>query len=281
VDVADFDTVFYPGGHGPLWDLARDENSIALIEQTIAAGKPVALVCHAPGVLRDVRASGGQPLVFGKRVTGFKNSEEAAQIMNSRLSYANQRLAEQSAELEELFSIVAHDLKRPVMALDCSLKLLRAEAEAVLSDDARRFLATSRGEGAKWGLDEQHPVALHFRRELDRCIANMKVLKKRGLRILPGGDYGFAWNPIGTNARDLEHFVTLLGFSPLEAITAATKLGGALMQRGDELGQVRAGYLADQLLVDGNPLENINLVADPDKNFLVIMKDGRIYKDTR
>jgi putative intracellular protease/amidase len=74
----EFDAVFYPGGHGPLWDLAEDPGSVALIEAMLAAGKPVAAVCHAPGVLRDVKSAAGQPLVRGKSVTGFSNTEEAA-----------------------------------------------------------------------------------------------------------------------------------------------------------------------------------------------------------
>jgi len=78
VSQADFDTVFYPGGHGPLWDLAEDASSIALIEAFLAADKPVALVCHAPGVLRHVKNPDGTPLVQGKQVTGFTNSEEEA-----------------------------------------------------------------------------------------------------------------------------------------------------------------------------------------------------------
>jgi putative intracellular protease/amidase len=78
VSQEDFDAVFYPGGHGPLWDLAEDADSIALIESFIAANKPVALVCHAPGVLRHVKAQDGSPLVKGKQLTGFTNSEEAA-----------------------------------------------------------------------------------------------------------------------------------------------------------------------------------------------------------
>lgn len=78
VSVADFDTVFYPGGHGPLWDLAEDGTSIDLIENFLSAGKPVALVCHAPGVLRHVKTPAGRPLVEGKKVTGFANSEEEA-----------------------------------------------------------------------------------------------------------------------------------------------------------------------------------------------------------
>ncbi len=72
----DFDAVFYPGGHGPLWDLAKDQNSISLIEQTLQADKPVALVCHAPGVLRDVKDAEGRSIVEGKTVTGFSNTEE-------------------------------------------------------------------------------------------------------------------------------------------------------------------------------------------------------------
>lgn len=78
VSAQDFDAVFYPGGHGPLWDLAEDASSIALIEATLAAGKPVATVCHAPGVLRHPRGADGQSVVFGKSVTGFTNTEEAA-----------------------------------------------------------------------------------------------------------------------------------------------------------------------------------------------------------
>ena len=78
VSATDFDAVFYPGGHGPLWDLAEDKASIALIEAMLAAGKPIAAVCHAPGVLRHTRNAEGSPLVQGKAVTGFTNSEEAA-----------------------------------------------------------------------------------------------------------------------------------------------------------------------------------------------------------
>lgn len=78
VKAEDFDALFYPGGHGPLWDLAEDPRSIALIERFQALDKPVAAVCHAPGVLRHTKGADGKPLVNGKSVTGFSNSEEAA-----------------------------------------------------------------------------------------------------------------------------------------------------------------------------------------------------------
>ncbi len=73
----DFDTVFYPGGHGPMWDLAEDPHSVKLIESFVAAGKPVALVCHAPGALRHVKTPKGKPFVEGRTVTGFTDGEEA------------------------------------------------------------------------------------------------------------------------------------------------------------------------------------------------------------
>lgn len=76
IEAADFDAVFYPGGHGPLWDLAEDQDSITLIETFLRSGKPVALVCHAPGVLRHARNEDGTALVSGRKVTGFTNSEE-------------------------------------------------------------------------------------------------------------------------------------------------------------------------------------------------------------
>ena len=83
IKAEDFDAVFYPGGHGPLWDLAENPKSIALIESTFAAGKPLALVCHAPGVLRHTKAPNGEPLVKGKSVAGFTNTEEeAVQLTN-------------------------------------------------------------------------------------------------------------------------------------------------------------------------------------------------------
>jgi imidazolonepropionase-like amidohydrolase len=102
-------------------------------------------------------------------------------------------------------------------------------------------------------------------------------MRKRGIRILPGGDYGFAWIKHGTNAKDLEYFVKYLGFSPMEALIAATQYGGEIMMRGRELGQVKEGYLADLLLVDGDPLANIAVLQDPAR-LLGVMKDGAFVK---
>ena len=102
-------------------------------------------------------------------------------------------------------------------------------------------------------------------------------LRARGVKLLPGGDYGFPFNPNGRNARDLELFVQHLGYTPSEALSAATKLGGEIMGMGQELGQIKAGYLADLLLVRGDPTRDIGILQSKD-NLLAIMKDGRFHK---
>lgn len=135
---------------------------------------------------------------------------------------------------------------------------------------------TGQGEGKAYGIDYDHPVALFFRLEGEKGVANMKELHRRGVRVLPGGDYGFAWNPIGTNARDMEHFVKLLDFTPLEAITSATKYGGQLM--GFDVGLVKEGMLADLLLVDGDPSRDVSILQDKDR-LVGIMKDGSFWKE--
>jgi imidazolonepropionase-like amidohydrolase len=111
------------------------------------------------------------------------------------------------------------------------------------------------------------------RLELEKVL--VPKLKARGVRILPGGDYGFPFNPHGRNARDLEHFVTYYGFTPAEALSAATMLGGQLM--GQQVGQVKPGYLADLLLVDGDPTQDVRILQDVN-NIKMIMLGGQMHK---
>jgi imidazolonepropionase-like amidohydrolase len=113
--------------------------------------------------------------------------------------------------------------------------------------------------------------------EWDAALESLKAMHRRGVRILPGGDYGFAFTPHCQNARDLEFFVKYLGFTPAEAIRSATVYGGQIMMRGHELGTVQDGYLADLLLVDGDPLANLAILRDP-KRILAVMKDGEFAK---
>ena len=109
VDQKDFDTVFYPGGHGPMWDLAEDANSIRLIESFIAAGKTIALVCHAPGVLRHVKNADGTPFVQGRYVTGFTNTEEEGVGLTKVVPFlVEDELISQGAVFSKVKDLVVH-----------------------------------------------------------------------------------------------------------------------------------------------------------------------------
>jgi len=115
-------------------------------------------------------------------------------------------------------------------------------------------------------------------REIEIFSDCMTDLHKRGVRVLPGGDYGaFITSPMGENAKDLEFFVELFGFSPMEVIVAATRHGADLMQLGGETGQIKQGYLADMILLDGDPLADIRIFQDQAR-ILAVMKDGTFAK---
>ena len=107
----------------------------------------------------------------------------------------------------------------------------------------------------------------------------MAKMHKQGIRVLPFGDYGFAWLPIGTDARDLEHMVALFGMKPWEALRAATAYGGEAWagNSGTLIGQIKPNYLADLIIIDGNPLENISLLQDQN-HILGVMKNGEFYR---
>ncbi|MBL8359527.1 MAG: amidohydrolase family protein [Rubrivivax sp.] len=132
-------------------------------------------------------------------------------------------------------------------------------------------------EAEPYGITHAQAVAMGYQEEWDAACQTLSRMHKRGIRVLPGGDYGFAFTPHCQNARDLEFFVRHLGMTPMEAIRSATRHGGALMMRGHELGLVREGYLADLLLVDGDPLANLSILRDP-RRILAVMKDGRFAK---
>ena len=118
---------------------------------------------------------------------------------------------------------------------------------------------------------------LGFREELSGASAGLEELRKRGVPILGGGDYGFGLTPHGNNARDLDHLIKYCEFSPMEAILSMTKNGGAAMDMPDELGQIQDGFLADLMLLDGNPLDDTNILLDRDR-ILAVMKDGHFHK---
>jgi imidazolonepropionase-like amidohydrolase len=127
----------------------------------------------------------------------------------------------------------------------------------------------------QWGVTAERSRV--FEEELAVTVDVIGRMRKRGIRVLPGGDYGFPYTPHGTYARDLWLFVKVLGFSAMDTIVAATRLGGEIMGQPGELGVVSPGALADLLLVDGDPLANIEVLQDRGA-LRMIMKGGALHK---
>jgi imidazolonepropionase-like amidohydrolase len=158
------------------------------------------------------------------------------------------------------------------------LDLLEAARDRLFVAPGINWLYATCFDAAQWGIAPARAAEMGYRAELESAVESMRRMHARGIRILPGGDYGFAWCPHGTYARDLEHFVKLFGFTPMDAIVAATCHGGELMGRGHELGLVRAGYLADLILVDGDPLADITVLQDVSR-ITGVMKGGVFHRD--
>jgi imidazolonepropionase-like amidohydrolase len=157
-----------------------------------------------------------------------------------------------------------------------ALDLMEAKKDEIFVAPAIGLMYTRTYEAERFGVTRSGPGNLGAAVHLERMQELYPKMRKRGIRVLPGGDYGFPYNPIGTNARDLEWFVKLLGYTPTEALVAATRLGGELMGR-EPLGQIRSGYLADLLLVDGDPVADIRVLQDPEK-LAMVMKGGKLHK---
>ena len=159
-----------------------------------------------------------------------------------------------------------------------ALDMLTAKKDRHFVAPGIAWLINTSYHAAPWGITPDAAKQMGYHRELEIACETLKKMHRRGIRVLPGGDYGFAWIKHGTNAKDLEYFVKYLGFTPMEALLSATKLGGQIMLRGHELGEIKEGYLADLLLVDGDPLANLAVLQDETK-LLGVMKDGAFHKD--
>jgi imidazolonepropionase-like amidohydrolase len=158
-----------------------------------------------------------------------------------------------------------------------TLDMLEAAKDRVFVAPGIAILYAMLNEAEPWGITRAKATAMGYQHEWDAALESLRAMHRRGIRILPGGDYGFAFTPHGQNARDLEFFVKYLGFTPMEAIRSATLYGGQIMMKAKELGVVKDGHLADLLLVDGDPLANLSILRDP-KRILAVMKDGVFAK---
>jgi imidazolonepropionase-like amidohydrolase len=169
------------------------------------------------------------------------------------------------------FRIIFHATSADAEALD----MFEARRDSVFMAPAAGLLYARCNEAQSFGIGPAEAAAMGAVSGLELMQSVIPELRKRGIRVLPGGDYGFPYNPHGRNARDLQLFVDLFGYSPVEALVAATKYGGELM--GMDVGLVEDGKLADLLLVEGDPTADVRLLQDRDK-LLAIMKGGRFHK---
>lgn len=156
-----------------------------------------------------------------------------------------------------------------------AIDLLEAHKDTIFLSPAVGIMWANVHEGAEFGIDAAMAAKMGSVKSLEAMERLYPELRKRGLRVLPGGDYGFPNNPIGRNARDLELFVRLFGYSPAESLRATTQYGGQVMDL--PVGQLTEGYFADVLVVRGDPTEDVTLLQDP-ANLKVIMQGGRFHK---
>ncbi len=157
-----------------------------------------------------------------------------------------------------------------------ALDMLEAQRDRIFVAPGLSVIIQLLENGEGIGVDRAKAKEMGYEEELAAAVASLKAMHARGVRVLPGGDYGFSWAPHGTNATDLQYFVKYLGMSPMEAIISATRHGGRIMMH-DDLGEIREGMLADLLLVDGDPLQDLSILLDTRK-LLAIMKDGVFHK---
>jgi imidazolonepropionase-like amidohydrolase len=218
--------------------------------------------------------SGESAVVAGtSRVVQFTDEEVAA-------------AAEAAAERGVWLTAHAHAAESIKMAVRHGIRAVYhctfADEEALdLLESARDRLFVAPTPGIiyanKHEADSEPEEGMEVELTEDAVKQVVPELVRRGVRVVPGGDYGFPWNPVGRNVRDLQLFVDWFGFTPAEALRAATQFGGQVMDMGHELGLIREGYLADLVLVDGDPLDDIGILQDHDR-LAVIMKDGRSHK---
>jgi imidazolonepropionase-like amidohydrolase len=208
--------------------------------------------------------------------TPMTDGEVAAAMEVARA--ANLRVAAHCRSAESVMLALRHGIEviyHANYADERALDALEAARDRIFVGPAIGITYNLSQAAGQWGVTPERGRA--FEQELAITVEAMARMRKRGIRVLPGGDYGFVFTPHGTYARDLWLFVKILGFTPMDTLIAATRLGGEIMGMPGELGVVKAGAFADLLLVDGDPLGDIAILQDRSA-LRMIMKDGALHK---
>ncbi len=223
----------------------------------------------------------GDNLVPGADAKTNWMSDEEVAMAAREAKIRGKRLSSHARSSESVKQSLRHGIDviyHASFADEEALDMLEAKKDRVFVAPGLSVIIRLLDNGETVGISNQQAKDMGYEIELEAAVNSLKAMLKRGIRVLPGGDYGFAWAPHGENAKDLEYFVKYLGMTPMEAIVSCTRWGGQIMMRGNELGEIKEGYLADLLLVDGDPLSNIAILQQPAK-LLAIMKDGVFHKE--
>lgn len=265
-----------PDSKAPFGIVDRDQRS----PDPAAARDHVKAMADAGVQIIKIGMNGESGLIHGTTRTPMFYEEELAALMDAvrdaGLSASAHAYTDESVQMA---------LRQGVrMLYHCSfmepstLDLMEARRDEVFVAPGPGILWATIHDSADCGLTPEKVELMEAEVTLAATRSLMPRLHERGIRVLPGGDYGFPWNPVGRNARDLALFISEYGYAPGEVLHAATALGGELMGMGGELGRIETGYLADLLLVDGNPLEDITVLQNPDR-LRVILKGGVVHKE--
>lgn len=206
--------------------------------------------------------------------------EEVAMLAQEAKRYGK-RIAAHARSSESVKQCVRHGIEmvyHASFADEEALDMLEANKDKHFVVPGIGWLIRTCFNAGEYGITPEVAEAMGYKRELEVAADTLRKMHKRGIRILPGGDYGFAWMPHGTNANDLQYFVDYIGMTPTEALISATALGGQIMQRPSDLGQLKPGFLADIVMVAENPLNDLSVLTDPAK-IVLVMKDGVIQRD--
>src|SRR5712671_2783633 len=220
--------------------------------QTVPNAPPTATIMTDA----EIEAAVTTAHAYGKRVMSLARSSESVQL-----------------SLKHGIEFLNHC----EFADDHTINMLEEHRERVFLAPAFGLLHNTLYEAAPWGITPEKAAAWGLPEQVENCANVYRELRKRGLRVLIGGDYGFAWTPHGTNARDLDHFVKWFGYTPEEALVCGTINGAKAMRMDNEIGRVRDGYLADLIIVRGRPHEDVSCLST--ENILVVLKEGEPHGD--
>jgi imidazolonepropionase-like amidohydrolase len=259
------------------------QESFGLIADGPIEFRKVARECVRDGVdIMKINISGDEFVAHaGAEITPLEDDELAAFVSVARRY--GKKIACHARSSQSVKMAVRH-------GLDCiyhcdfadaeALDLLESAKDRIWVGPAFGLVHNATKEGESVGLTKSVAESMGLFRKFDATCATYHEIRKRGIRVVVGGDYGFSITPMGQNARDIEHFVRYFGYSPVEALRCATVIGSQLMGMEHELGKVKEGYLADLLLVRGDPTKDVSILQHQDK-LAMIMKDGTLFKDPR